>query len=106
MQLPTPLDCISKRRALAAEPCTCRQRYPLLLRGQHHITDFIVGAAPVDQTRVTGIRHIADLANAGMFEYFEKLVRPLRVSRVHLPSTSPSAGRSPSSSSSSFVGIA
>ena len=66
-----------QRGALAAEPGARGQRDALLFRGEHDVTDFIVGAASVDQARMAGIGHIADLPNAAALERFEQPVRPI-----------------------------
>jgi hypothetical protein len=56
---------------LAAKPGARGQRDALFLRGQHDVADLTIGAATLDQARVTGIGHIPDLPDAAALERVE-----------------------------------
>jgi hypothetical protein len=60
-----------QRCTLATEPSACRKCYTLFLGGEDYISDFSVGPAAINQTRMPGIGHIADLSNAATFECLE-----------------------------------
>src|SRR5262249_40428185 len=95
-----------QRSTFTAKPGACRKRDALLLRCERDIVDFVIATAALDQARVAGVGHIADLTNAATLERFKQLIRPVIGLRIHFSPASPSAGRSPSSSSSSFAGSA
>jgi hypothetical protein len=71
MQLPTPLG------ALPAEPGAGGQRDTLLLGSQRYGANRRVGLHPLDEPRMSGIRHVADLTNISRPERVEYLVAPI-----------------------------
>src|SRR5690348_353072 len=91
-----------QRRALAAEPGPSRKGDAFLFGRQRDRLHILVGAAALDEPGVAGVRHIPDLPHIGALERVIEPVGPIHI--IH--SGSASFGFSPSSSSSSFTGIA
>ena len=108
MQLPTPLDCISsaQRSPPSQAPAASATPSSSVVSATSWMSR--IGAAALDQPRMAGVGHIADLAHAGALERGVQPVRPIGLrGRVHVGSpASRSGGRSPSSSFSSFTGTA
>ena len=61
MQLPTPLDCISSAPRWPPSQAPASERHALLLARQRHRAHRRSAATQLDQPRMPGIGHIADL---------------------------------------------
>ena len=78
MQLPTPLDCISRTRARAAEIGAGDERDAFLLGGQGNRMDLGVGERAVDENAVPGVGHVGDLGNAMAAQQVVEIMLPAR----------------------------
>ena len=82
MQLPTPLDCISSAARSPPSQAPAASATPSSSVVSDDVVDVGIGAAALDQPRVAGIRHVADLAHVGALERVEQPVRPVAASFI------------------------
>jgi hypothetical protein len=68
-----------KHAALAADPGPREQRHPLLFRRQRHRPHRRFRQHPLDQLRMSGIRHVSHLADIEALQNLENVVRPGRL---------------------------
>ena len=64
MQLPTPLDCISSAARSPPSAGAEHERRPSASEVSTTSRDLLVGLAEIDQPRMAGVRHVADLPDA------------------------------------------
>ena len=78
MQLPTPLDCMSRTPRAPAEVCAGEEPDAFLLGGQRNGLDFRVVQGAVDEHPVPGVRDVGELGHAKFAQHPVDLVRPGR----------------------------
>ena len=65
-----------QRAAIAAQPRAREHGHTFFLGGEGNCTHRFIGVAVFDQGRVAGVRHVGNLADADLFEYFIDVQRP------------------------------